>query len=391
MRLLIVDEELLPGGVETIRTLLIPALSNYCERITCVVPDHCVAENRNRFSACPNIEVRGIGARVPHLSRLIGAVARRIPARWRIRSDALEWLRNLRVRAIVDEVLADHVFTTCVFGQPPLKLQRPTSGFICDVNPVLPPAIIANMIRWVKSDAAIIAISEFTQDSIARLVPESAHKLRALGLGATINPTIAEHVGSAHNFLYPGAFHAHKDHLTLLHACRTLAREVTAFQCVFSGWRTDAIAASAPLDDPALEIVRCCYSEARAPLRDRVAARGWVSAEMRDSLFQQASCVVLPSRYEGFGLPLVEALEHGLPVICSDIPPFREQVARFEAQDRVKVFPAGDAPALARLMREQLQNPIARLSPKAASQMASRWTWDDLARALTEEWQRGGE
>ncbi|GAB3196387.1 hypothetical protein GCM10027261_18990 [Geodermatophilus arenarius] len=41
-------------------------------------------------------------------------------------------------------------------------------------------------------------------------------------------------------------------------------------------------------------------------------------------LYRTASALVLPSLYEGFGLPLVEALQFGLPVACSDIPVFRE-------------------------------------------------------------------
>lgn len=46
-------------------------------------------------------------------------------------------------------------------------------------------------------------------------------------------------------------------------------------------------------------------------------------AELR-SLYRRASALVLPSVYEGFGLPLIEALSQSLPVICSDLPVFRE-------------------------------------------------------------------
>ena len=42
------------------------------------------------------------------------------------------------------------------------------------------------------------------------------------------------------------------------------------------------------------------------------------------SLYRNAKLLVLPSFYEGFGLPILEALHHNCPVICSDIAVFNE-------------------------------------------------------------------
>ena len=42
------------------------------------------------------------------------------------------------------------------------------------------------------------------------------------------------------------------------------------------------------------------------------------------SLYLSAKMLVMPSFYEGFGLPILEALSFDCPVICSDIPVFRE-------------------------------------------------------------------
>jgi glycosyltransferase involved in cell wall biosynthesis len=50
----------------------------------------------------------------------------------------------------------------------------------------------------------------------------------------------------------------------------------------------------------------------------------WVSSEDLEGLYAAASCFAFPSVYEGFGLPVLEAMARGVPVACSDIPPLRE-------------------------------------------------------------------
>jgi glycosyltransferase involved in cell wall biosynthesis len=51
---------------------------------------------------------------------------------------------------------------------------------------------------------------------------------------------------------------------------------------------------------------------------------GYVTSQKLSSQYQKADILVIPSKYEGFGLPVIEGLKRGLPVICSDIPVFHE-------------------------------------------------------------------
>lgn len=57
---------------------------------------------------------------------------------------------------------------------------------------------------------------------------------------------------------------------------------------------------------------------------DRVQFPAWVSAEELEELYAQATCFVLPSLIEGFGLPVLEAMARGVPVACSDRPSLPE-------------------------------------------------------------------
>ena len=90
----------------------------------------------------------------------------------------------------------------------------------------------------------------------------------------------------------------------------------------------------------------------------RASAEGWLIClgyapdEVLHSLYDRAAAVVCPSVYEGFGLPLVEAMAAGAPLVCSDIPVFREIAA-----DAAMFVPPNDAAEWARAVADVLSDP----------------------------------
>jgi glycosyltransferase involved in cell wall biosynthesis len=98
---------------------------------------------------------------------------------------------------------------------------------------------------------------------------------------------------------------------------------------------------------------------------------GAVTDERLQSLYRGATAVVSASLYEGFGLPVAEALAAGRPVVCSDIPSFREV-----AGDNATFVDPYDVPALARALRVAVAGALA--PPMAGA--AAQFSWERFAR-----------
>ena len=110
---------------------------------------------------------------------------------------------------------------------------------------------------------------------------------------------------------------------------------------------------------------------ARPPLQGHVEHRGYVPDPAREALYAGARVLVLPSLDEGFGLPALEAMSAGVPVVVSDRGALPEVVD--EAGTQVDAQDAGAlASALARLIRD---DDWARARALAGLERAKRFTW----------------
>ena len=116
----------------------------------------------------------------------------------------------------------------------------------------------------------------------------------------------------------------------------------------------------------------------------RVHLPGWIDDADLEGFYRLARCVALPSRLEGFGLPVLEAMARGVPVACSNRTAFPEV-----AGDAALLFDPDDvgaaADSIARLLedgdlRDQL---IARGRERAAA-----FTWEATAEATVASYRR---
>lgn len=118
--------------------------------------------------------------------------------------------------------------------------------------------------------------------------------------------------------------------------------------------------------------------------QDHVRLLGYVPDQHLPSLYSMAELFVFPSLYEGFGLPPLEAMACGTPVVCSNRPSLPEVVG-----DAALMVDPEDEDALCEAMQNVLVDPSTRqaLSRKGLSQ-AQRFTWTQAAERLLEAYER---
>jgi glycosyltransferase involved in cell wall biosynthesis len=109
---------------------------------------------------------------------------------------------------------------------------------------------------------------------------------------------------------------------------------------------------------------------------DAVRTPGFVPQADLVRVVAGAAALVVPSWYEGFGLPALEALACGTPVVASDLPALREVLG-----DQAELVPPGDPAALADAIARTLDNPGDGRRRAARRTRAAGFTWENCAQA----------
>jgi len=153
-------------------------------------------------------------------------------------------------------------------------------------------------------------------------------------------------------FFYPAVTWPHKNHEVIFHALNLMKRQpVTAPHVYFTGSTTEH---RQKLDQLAREL----------GVFEQVHFLGFLTPEELQVIYRTATAMVYPSKFEGFGLPLLEAFQAGLPVLSS-----KASVLPEIAQDGALYFDPNSPQELAQLMGTMLNDPSARrnLIDKGAS------------------------
>lgn len=256
-------------------------------------------------------------------------------------------------------------------GAPPLG-NVPSVTTIHDISPIVHPEWFSTKYvalyrvltaHAVRTTDRIITVSGFARDEIVERYPKARGKTVSIHNGATPRDwnesEPAKALDGQEFFLFVGAMNPRKNLQTLVKSYREYREQVS---------EPVALALAGPKRD--------VFESERLPRIDGVQTLGFVPEAQLTWLYQNAMGFVFPSLYEGFGLPILEAMSAGTPVITSD----RGAMAEV----------AGDAALLVNPeCRWSLTNALKRLATD--DELRARLAAQGPSRAAKFTWERAAE
>jgi glycosyltransferase involved in cell wall biosynthesis len=232
-----------------------------------------------------------------------------------------------------------------------------------------------------RAATTVVAISQFCKQTFVEKFAIDPDKIEVVPnapqadlVAATGDGIWSQGALPARYLLYPANCYRHKNHAMLLDVVQKLRDSGTPMPFIFSGYEVPG----------------------GFPLRKEIASRGLgdlcqvftdLPAEELRYLYRHALAVVLPTKFEGFGMPAVEAAACGCPVACSDLAALREILG-----DNALYFNPDNL--------DDVCQKVARIIDDAALReglieqgltLAGQYTWDNAARRILQIFQEARE
>ncbi len=224
--------------------------------------------------------------------------------------------------------------------------------------------------RGVREAAAVIAVSQKTKDDLVEFleIPENRVFVAHNGVDHARFHPVKRRVLDFRYVLYVGSEHPRKNIATILDSMRLLKgrAECADLKLVMVG--------GPPSDQPFRNQTLAAIAERR--LEDDVMLMGRVPADDLPAYYSGARCLAFPSLSEGFGLPLIEAMACGCPVVISNVGALPEVAA-----GAASVVDPRDSVALANRIAEFITDTdVRRTKSEQGLKRAADFTWKRAAR-----------
>jgi alpha-1,3-rhamnosyl/mannosyltransferase len=296
-----------------------------------------------------------------------GTRSRRIrrwaPGRFAQREHELRLPIDLALAARTGDV--DVVFSPA--DDPPARCRRPWVQMLHDLIPLVveDPAMAGPARRWKRIGPRLREADAVCADDAARLLGLDASRIHVMPLGvdARYRPAAEESCSGPPTIIYVGEYGPHKGFAEAFAVAGAVAAAGLPHRLAMVGYL-------APWYEP---IVRNLL--AASPRPDRVDLLGYVDDIV--TTYQQADALIVTSRYEGFCLPVLEAMACGTPVVAFANSALPEVVA-----DAGILVEDRDIDAFAEALVELLRDPGAhRAAVNRGLEHARSFTWERCAHA----------
>jgi glycosyltransferase involved in cell wall biosynthesis len=250
-------------------------------------------------------------------------------------------------------------------------------------TPVLKAYLDKVVPRSVWRATHVLADSQATKDDLVALYGTPPNKVTVLlgGVNPEFKPVTDMNTRRAVRQRYQipdnpyifsiGTVQPRKNYARLIEALAALGQEGGDVHVVIAGGR-------GWLDGPIYQSVE------KFGLGERVHFTGFVRDEDLPALYAEARCLAYPSLYEGIGLPVLEAMACGIPVVTSNISSMPEV-----AGDAALLIDPYDVDALADALRRLLTDETLRSDLiRRGSDQAAHFTWEGAAQQLRDVYRR---
>lgn len=268
-------------------------------------------------------------------------------------------------------------------GRLPSRHTRPAVVTIHDIQPLdltenfsaVKSAFLARSLpRTAERADLILTPTQWVADRIAERLDVHPERLRVVGPALGRRPVPSERdtlaAGDRPVVLFPSVTHPHKNHATLIDAMARVHRVVPEALLVLTGGVGSAA------DDVAAHIARV------DPEGSFIRHLGRIEERELMALLADADLVAFPSRYEGFGLPVLEAMHGGTPVVAADSTCLPEVLG-----DAGALVPVDDVEAWSHTIIDLLGRPERRAEMAAAGAVrAEAWAPRRAAATLLDAW-----